>query len=717
MSNKGRVITGSFIFKSGRGGTQVCSTTLKAAITFVFTVIVCMYSVVLSIIGYNNYVRPSRNVVAVNAPESFHEFVEEYPPEDFRFFYDTWDAPYDFMQMSDLMHEHSAGIVIVFRNDFDEVIDGGSHSEILTYYRTDALDYKSIRDNLEDTYLSAYKLYLSGRYDIPVSVLHWDVVRDGIPTFQASGTISIFAYVMAKTFIPILLFIVLMYSAMSTGTEAISGQKERGTFSRLLLTPVARKDIITAFTNGVFIRSLIPAAIVLILTFLIKPYRHVTSIPAILMLTMSMALFISSLTVLISVMNDSVTSAQTAFLPIFFILISVAVTCINGGMDVEEFYYYIPVYGQFYGLGDAINGEPSYLPAIVCSILTLLLAIGITAISTKLLMTERFTALQSSPDEDCVRKEPSSVTRVLSGVAGIFDVIVTPLVVLSIFQLLAMIPAAVVYMRDPAYSDFIASLANVKTVGAIIDKAFEIIGIFMNDARFLALMSVSYIFIILILMWRAKGPSGIGLSIRNFRRNYLTGMAAGAVMMTLVFIVLVITGKASPLGFGLKGSSVLTFIFSLIMWVPQGAAEEVMFRGYMMTRMKKLFGEGRASSVIAITISSLLFSVFHSFNGGFSLTAFVNIFLLAVLFALIYEKTGSIVLTCGAHTMWNLFQGNIYGLSVSGNASAASLIATDYTGSAFGPEGTAEATLIIAAALILYVVITMSRRRPSPKAS
>jgi len=142
-----------------------------------------------------------------------------------------------------------------------------------------------------------------------------------------------------------------------------------------------------------------------------------------------------------------------------------------------------------------------------------------------------------------------------------------------------------------------------------------------------------------------------------------------------------------------------------------------MFRGYMMTRTKKLFGEGRASSVIAITISSLLFSVFHSFNGGFSLTAFVNIFLLAVLFALIYEKTGSIVLTCGAHTMWNLFQGNIYGLSVSGNASAASLIATDYTGSAFGPEGTTEATLIIAAALILYVVITMRRRRPSPKAS
>ena len=87
-----------------------------------------------------------------------------------------------------------------------------------------------------------------------------------------------------------------------------------------------------------------------------------------------------------------------------------------------------------------------------------------------------------------------------------------------------------------------------------------------------------------------------------------------------------------------------------------------------------------------------------------------------MLFALIYERTGSIALTCAAHTMWNLFQGNVFGLSVSGNDAVPSIIATNYTGSDFGPEGTLEATAVITAALVLFVV--MSRRRSSsPKKS
>ena len=715
-NNRGRAILRTMIFRSGRGGTEVCGTTLRAAIIFVFAVVVCMYSVVLSIVGYNDYVKSSRRVVAVNAPESFRVFEELLDTDDFRFSYEDWDAPYDFMKMSEFMHEHSAGIAIVFPEDFEETITSGEDAEILTYYRTDTLDYKYIRNDLENGVLTYYKLYLSDTYDIPVGIAKWQVITDGIPTFSSNGTASIFLYVMGKTFIPILLFIALLYAAMSSGTEAISGQKERGTFSRLLLTPVARRDIINAFTGGVFINAVIPAVIILILTFLIRPYRHFESIIPLILLIGSLALFIAALTVLISVMNDSVTSAQTAFLPIFFILVSIAVTCINGGMDAEAYYYYIPVYGQFYGIGDAINGEPSFLPAIACSIVTILLAFIITGISTRLLKTERFTALQSSPDDDGVVKEPSSFSRILGGVTGVIDVIVTPLVVLSVFQLLAMIPAAGVYMRDPEYAEFIASLSEVKTLEQIIDKAVEIIGIFMNDPRFLALMAVSYIFIILILMWRAKGPSGVGLTLRNFRKHYLTGMALGTVMITLVFILLIITGKASPKGFGLSGSSVLTFIFSLIMWVPQGAAEEVMFRGYMMTKLKRIFGESRASSVMAILISSVLFSAFHCFNGGFSAVALINIFLMAVLFALIYEFTGSTILTCGAHTMWNLFQGNIYGLSVSGNVSSTSLISVDYSGSSFGPEGTVEATVIIVAVLVAVAVVRRYRTSSSLKA-
>ena len=133
-----------------------------------------------------------------------------------------------------------------------------------------------------------------------------------------------------------------------------------------------------------------------------------------------------------------------------------------------------------------------------------------------------------------------------------------------------MIPVAVAYMRDPAYSDFIAGLANVSGLAAIIGQTMTILAIFMNDARFLALMSVAYILIIITYRLRAKSAAGIGLNRKNFGKFYAGGIALGIVMMSLVFALLFITGKVTVNGIGIPAESTLTFIFSLLMWNPAG---------------------------------------------------------------------------------------------------------------------------------------------------
>lgn len=703
------------IWKSGRGGTQICGTTFLLALGFVWTVIVCMYAAVLYYVGFNDYTFASRYVIAVNAPESFRTYEELYPYEESLIFYEEWDAPFDFMKMSDLMHEHAAGIVIVFPRGFDDQIKSGENPEVLSYYRTDTLDYKALRDEFNDEYLAGYKRYLTDLYNLPEQSDSWNVIRGDIPTNGGMPGYMLFARAMGRNFLPILLFIALLYAAMANGTEAISGQKERGTFSRILLTPVPRKDIIKSFTNGVFISASIPALVIITLAFLIPVYRHLTALLPLILLTLSLSLFISALTVMISVMNDTVSSAQTAFLPVFFILVSVAVTCINGGSDPERFYYYVPIYGQFYGLGEAFNGNPHIIASLVCSALTASIALIVTWISTKILSAEKFTTTASSEDEKS-GDAPTLFSSFIDSVIGMFDVIFFPLFILSVFQILAMIPIAVVYTRNPLYSEFIADLANVETVGDIMRKAMEIIGIFMNDSRFIALMSISYILIILSCIHKAKGAAKVGLIRKNFGKLYCSGLVYGIVLMTLVFIALIITGKASVEGLQMPSPKKL-FLFSMIMWIPQGAAEEVMFRGYMIPKVKSLFKKNeKAGRIAAIVISSALFSVSHAFNGGFNKAALINIFLFAVLFALIYERTGSIALTCAAHTMWNMFQGNIFGLSVSGNETVPSIIATNYTGSDFGPEGTVEATVVIVAALVLFAVMTR-RRSSAPKKS
>ncbi len=142
--------------------------------------------------------------------------------------------------------------------------------------------------------------------------------------------------------------------------------------------------------------------------------------------------------------------------------------------------------------------------------------------------------------------------------------------------------------------------------------------------------------------------------------------------------------------------------------------EEVMFRGYMIPDLKK-----RVGFTWSMLLSSILFSVFHSMNVGYTPLASVNLFLIALLFAMISYKSGSIWITCGAHTAWNFCQGNLYGLQVSGSELNGAILKTSYlsgakdiiTGGSFGPEGGLAVTAIIVPILIVMTVIVIKDRK------
>ena len=693
--NKGTLAIASRILGFGsRNGTKVSGTTFAVAVGFVFTAIVYFIAQILSWYGFNDWTHGSRNVLIVNAPESFVEYANVHEPEC-KLIYDSWDAIYDYNHMLDTMKEEGLGVALVF--------DEESH-EILTYYRAESPDYAYIRTNFVEGWLQTYFAHTIPGYN---SSSGWGIATDSISTEPDLPGNQRFERAMAQTFIPLIIFIAILYAAMSSGTEAVAGQKERGTFAGLILSPMKRSDIVLGFTYGVLVKTMIPA---LILEFIVwyPAYLSIGSLIGVFTLTLSLAFLVAALTIMISIMNDSVTSAQTAFLPVFFVLVIVAVTCINDASEAAPFYYYLPVYGQFYGIGACLNHEASVPGVIVSSVLTAGMGIAMTFVSTKLLYNERFIVSYSSAE-----KAPSKdklLPKIFDKIFGLFDVIVYPLAVLSIYQLLAMIPVVVAYMKDPAYSSFIADMRDVSTLPDVIIKATEVLGIFMNDSRFLALMTVGYFLIIFTYMIRARGLRGIGLKRRGFGVQYVVGAVCGVLMISGVFGLLCCTGLCRPGSFGLPEGTTLTFIFSLLMWFPQGAAEEVMFRGYMIPKLQGLVGKP-----MAIIISSILFSIFHTMNAGFNFVALLNIFLFAILFALIYEMTGSIAFTCAAHTMWNMFQGSIYGLSVSGNATL-SLLNSDYTGAEFGPEGTLEATAVIVVCLVIALLLRrkLSARQTLP---
>jgi membrane protease YdiL (CAAX protease family) len=152
----------------------------------------------------------------------------------------------------------------------------------------------------------------------------------------------------------------------------------------------------------------------------------------------------------------------------------------------------------------------------------------------------------------------------------------------------------------------------------------------------------------------------------------------------------------------------------LVGWTVQGAAEEVLTRGFLLPVISVRYGV-----VAGIALSSLLFTALHLLNANLSWLALLNLFLFGVFASLYALQEGGLWGVCALHGVWNWAQGNLYGLAVSGgDAHTATLInlkevGPDWlTGGAFGPEGGLAVTLVLVVGCA--VIGWMNRRGAQP---
>jgi len=197
-------------------------------------------------------------------------------------------------------------------------------------------------------------------------------------------------------------------------------------------------------------------------------------------------------------------------------------------------------------------------------------------------------------------------------------------------------------------------------------------------------------------------------------KEFSTGFAVGLVNFSAVFIFLLLAGwvsvdpagiSMSELGIILKGIAVI-FVFA--------AFEELINRGYLF----QAFCEGAGVWIAAVTIS-VIFSLVHIVNPAFSLIGGIFLFVHGLLYAAAYLKTRSLWTPIGLHMAWNLAQGPVAGMSVSGSDVGGSLFyatvdgPTVLTGGEFGIEG--SVITVIISAIILMVVINAKWLKPSAR--
>jgi len=703
------------------------------------------------------------SVLFVNAPDSFLRYLEEEVEsvngQNTWFFleYEFTEKTeyYDFVGMDRILREGPAFMSIVFPNDFDERIFAEDPSElpqIITYFENGLSIYKTTHDDALEFLSDEYTRYLMEEEGIPFSGQPpFHVVTEGDRFGGTDRNITIRSNI-GRMLVPLIVFIAALFSAMESGVDAIAGEKENGTFAALLLTPASKLEIVLGNTLGVFLRTFLPCATLILLAALGLGQTSPYDIMSLLFLVISLILLLSSLIIVISIMNRTVLSAQTAFLPIFLMLLVVCVMAMNETSNTAPSNYMVPFLGHYLGMASTLTGNYSAVYLLIILLVSIVISALLIGVAVRLLGMERFSTTNDAATDYREKRErerlrdprinylafPKAVlfgyraVRFRNAYRLLTYHFTLPLILLSIFQPLALIVPVLIFLQTEeatAVIDSLAAMAAKMQIESAVIQSFELVGLLMRERSFIIGMAISYVVIIFIYFFIVKkiekNPlSSIGLplragGIRKAMLSYARGLLLGLSMISGVYLILLLSGQIRAGGVSMTSSALPLFFAYVLMWIPQGASEEIMMRGYMMPRIAVKFGKAGA-----VGFTSLLFGLLHAGNIGFTPLALINLILIAVFFALLSWHTGEIFTVCAAHSAWNFAQGNLFGLHVSGSPAPAALLSTDYTDAArawltggdFGPEGGLAVTLVTVAAIaVLGFFVRKAKRSESTR--
>ncbi|OUW38136.1 MAG: hypothetical protein CBD44_01935 [Flavobacteriaceae bacterium TMED184] len=256
----------------------------------------------------------------------------------------------------------------------------------------------------------------------------------------------------------------------------------------------------------------------------------------------------------------------------------------------------------------------------------------------------------------------------------------------------------------------IAALFNIISIA--IASVFSIYGFeeFLSDPelimrnKIMMLMMVSQLAGVLFTVWifqkfvNRESFTSIGLRFKGYKNDLYKGLLAGAVLISIGFITLIILNLISV---DLTYFSAYDQIFYLILFAVVSLNEEIAIRGYILQNLSRSFNK-----YIALAISSLLFMTMHLGNPNIDILPILNLFLAGIFLGVYSIHKNNLWFPIGAHLTWNYLQGPIYGFEVSGNK-INSLFEQELnghdilTGGNFGYEGSIILTTFLIAGIYL----------------
>lgn len=309
---------------------------------------------------------------------------------------------------------------------------------------------------------------------------------------------------------------------------------------------------------------------------------------------------------------------------------------------------------------------------------------------------------------------PAAIRQAKESQKGMFllweiIVFVAVFLVSMILQVILLMP--VEFLMQMLHPEIFAALAS-----GDMNKYLEMVNEMTSGDLFVAasLFATAGMILVVLLFCKLiqkRRMTSVGFVKKDMLKEYLVGLLMGFLFFTVAVLICVITGTMKFNGFS-QSFSIGMFLLFLLGYMVQGMSEEVLCRGYFMISVAR-----RYPIVAGILANSLSFAALHLFNSGISILAFINLTLFGILASVYFLKRGNIWGIAAFHSIWNLVQGNVYGVLVSGMGTECSVFSTTMVegkelinGGAFGLEGGLAVTIVFVAGIcFLYTRKTVDK--------
>ena len=292
--------------------------------------------------------------------------------------------------------EGETDILVVFPEKFDESIATydiltaqGAAPNVEIYYNSADVE-SSGAYHIMETALDQLEEALANKFDVCKGETEYDLASDEDLSAKLISSI-----------LPMLVMTMLFTGCLSAASESIAGEKERGTISTLLVTPMKRSDLALGKIISLSVIGLMSATSSFIGIMLSLPKLmgdsenmklgyEIADYAVLLLIIAVTTLIIVGLISVVSAFANSVKEATNMTTPLMILVMVISISnMLTDGMPQELYWYLIPVYNTVQCMNGIFSMDYQMLPVIITVVSNLIYSGVLVVVLTKMFNSER----------------------------------------------------------------------------------------------------------------------------------------------------------------------------------------------------------------------------------------------------------------------------------------------------------------------------------------